>query len=186
MFHAIDNYFFYLINHDCRNKLFDILMPLLSQLGTWEILLALVFIFVMFEKKEARRVGIFLVAGLLLSYLIVSILKMWITRPRPFLVLPNVHLLVKDSGFSFPSGHASNAFMVATLFFIFSKRLYFLYFVALGIAVSRIYVGVHFPSDVIAGALIGITLGCLIMRFGAVFLMGLAKVFDKKGQPGTH
>ncbi|MFA5362958.1 MAG: phosphatase PAP2 family protein [Candidatus Omnitrophota bacterium] len=167
---AFDSYFFYLINKNCSNKFFDILMPLLSQLGTWEILFVFVFIFVIFKKKEARRLGVLLLAGLFVSCLSVSILKIWIARPRPFLVLPNVNLLVQAKGFSFPSGHAVNTFVVATLLFIFSKKFYYIYIVACSVALSRIYLGVHFPSDVMAGALIGVALGYLIMRIAELFL----------------
>jgi undecaprenyl-diphosphatase len=167
---AFDSYFFYLINKGWSNRAFNILMPLLSQLGTWEILFALVVIFVIFRKREARRLGVLLFVGLFFSYLIVFILKIWVARPRPFFVLPNINLVWRERGFSFPSGHATYAFTMATLLFIHSKKFYCLYIVAFSVALSRIYLGVHFPSDVIAGAFIGVALGYLIMRIAELFL----------------
>lgn len=134
-------------------------MPFLSELGGWKVLLVLATILFFSRKKELRSLGILLLIGIIASYAIVFILKIWIARPRPALLLPNINLLIQDTGFSFPSGHATNAFMAATLLFTYSKKLYYLYIAAIGVAFSRIYLGVHFPSDVIAGALMGIILG---------------------------
>jgi undecaprenyl-diphosphatase len=67
--------------------------------------------------------------------------------------LIGVHQLVEESGFSFPSKHAVSAFVLATFVFFHNKRLSFLvFFFGILIALGRIFVGVHFPTDVIGGA----------------------------------
>jgi undecaprenyl-diphosphatase len=161
LFIQIDHSLFYSINTGCRNVFLDFLMPFVSNLGDDRFLLAVAVVLILLRSKEVRRSGFLLLAGLITSALVVTVLKNGIARPRPFVVLQNVHLMLKVGGFSFPSGHAVNAFMAATLFVVFfrSKKIWYLYLVALGIAFSRVYLGVHFPSDVFAGALIGSLLG---------------------------
>ena len=164
MFGTLDNSLFYLINKDFSNRLFDVIMPLLTLLGGREVLLAVSIIILCFGKKEIRKFGILLFFGLIVSFGIVYILKIWIARARPFLVLAHVHLLMKEGGYSFPSGHATNIFMTVSLLTVHFKKFYYFYILAFGVALSRIYVGVHFPSDVIAGALIGVIIGISLSK----------------------
>ena len=78
-------------------------------------------------------------------------------RPRPFMV-EEVHLLITQKATaSFPSGHAMTAFVFATLFYFWNKKYGLVLFViAFLIAVSRIFVGVHYPLDTLAGIVLGI------------------------------
>src|SRR6185312_8181290 len=98
-----------------------------------------------------------------------ALLKSAIGRPRPFVGDPRVHPsigLPHDP--SMPSGHAMNAFAGAVvLAAVVPRARWPLFGLAAAIALSRVYLGVHFPSDVIAGAILGSTIGA-----AAVWLLG--------------
>ncbi len=89
--------------------------------------------------------------------LLVNNLKKLVDRERPFLVLENVRCLAGKGGSgSFPSAHAANWFAAAAVALIYYRRSWrFMVPLASVVAVSRVYNGVHFPSDILAGALIG-------------------------------
>lgn len=99
----------------------------------------------------------------LVTAVIVTVLKVLIAEPRPFVTLTNVHLLITETGYSFPSRHATITFAIATIVYLYHRSLgKWLYVFASLVAISRIFVGVHYPIDVIAGALLGITIPHII------------------------
>ena len=120
------------------------------------ILLSLVFF-----SAYARRTKweIILVAGLSSAIArlgVVEIIRFFWQRPRPFSVLP-VNQLLTDTAPSFPSGHAAFFFAMATAVYFYNRAWgRWLYVAAALIAIGRIAAGVHYPSDIIAGALIGV------------------------------
>jgi membrane-associated phospholipid phosphatase len=89
--------------------------------------------------------------------LFVGFLKGWIDRPRPFRAIDEAHPLTTFTmGHSMPSGHAATSFAGAVMLSVFFRRaLPWALLLATAIAFSRIYVGVHYPFDVLAGAAIG-------------------------------
>lgn len=152
---------FYLINKGCVNPFFDCLMPWVTRLGSGEFIFCIAIILLLFKKSEKRTGGILLLASLTVSYYATGILKGLAKRPRPFMVFHDVHLLAQAGGYSFPSGHTILAFMTAAVLSQFFGRpwrgVFFL--LASLVGFSRVYLGVHYVSDVIAGAAVGTLIG---------------------------
>ena len=106
-----------------------------------------------------RRYGVLLIAGVITGYLLGDlVLKPLVARPRPFVSLPEAELLIPlPHSFSFPSGHAPSSFAAAEALFLADKRLGIpACILAAFIAFSRHYLFVHYPTDVLAGALLGV------------------------------
>ena len=140
-------------------------MPVISEMGDGPILFAVSLVLLFSKKRELKLLGLIMLAGLTVSFYVVSGLKILIARPRPFLVLTDVFLLAKEKSMSFPSSHAATSFMAATVLMTYFKRCAAVFYsFAAAVAVSRVYVGVHYPSDVLAGALLGIVIGWMLLR----------------------
>jgi membrane-associated phospholipid phosphatase len=162
----IDSRIFSHINITFQNDLFDVLMPFITS-KAYLIFLPL-FIWILYkERKNALIILGIALSSLLVADWFANELKLSFERIRPCNALDNVRLLVGcGRSFSFPSNHAVNAFAFATPFYLMTKgraRAVF-FFVALLVGFSRVYVGVHYPSDVIAGALFGTLMAFIVMR----------------------
>ncbi|MCE5304654.1 phosphatase PAP2 family protein [bacterium] len=163
---SIDQSLFYFLNVTIANPVFDFLMPIITERNNWFVIYfaLIVFLIVKYKQKGLIIVLALLVAVGISDYLTSHIIKEAVGRLRPCWTLQNVHLLVPcGGGKSFPSAHAVNNFSLATvLAYKFKKYQWIFYSVASLIAFSRISVGVHYPLDVIGGALIGAIIGFLI------------------------
>ena len=147
----------------------DFLMPKISLLGDsgaiW-ILAALVLLCM----KKYRRYGFLLLAGLALGVLTGNILlKNWVARPRPCWLDPTVQLLIANpTDFSFPSGHTLSSAIGATVLTRTDRRFGWAAVpLAALIAFSRLYLYVHFPSDILGGAVLGVLLGSVVFGVGS-------------------
>ena len=103
-----------------------------------------------------------------------NFLKELVARPRPCHTLPELqHIVNCSNSYSFPSNHASNLFTAATVTSLcFRKFAFIAYTCALLVCYSRVYLGVHYPSDVLGGAIVGLAMGAL----GYLFYKKLRKL----------
>ncbi|MGZ7115901.1 MAG: phosphatase PAP2 family protein [Methanobacterium sp.] len=160
---------FYLINVYMQNTFFDFIMPILSEIGYFSfwILISIIIFFIGGEK--GRKVALVCIIALIAGYFVSEILKIMVARPRPYEVLEGVRVLVTTSGYSWPSGHSVASFIAFTIYgmAVIGRRygLLYLFLLVCLIMFSRIYIGVHYPSDVLSGALIGIFIGIIALVF---------------------
>lgn len=149
----------------------------LGNIGIFWILLTLVLLI----RKDTRYVGLVMAISFILSAAVVNLgIKPLVSRPRPFQIYPLDIAIAPPSGTSFPSGHSATSFGAAWAYFITRKdRLRWgLLALAAAIAFSRLYLFVHFPTDVLAGIVIGI-----ILSYPAKYI---ADRLVKNGRWGIH
>jgi len=178
---------FHLVNSGTQNGLFNVIMPFVTNINNWRIPMGVVWIgLILFGGKKGRIVALMVVVTLTVTdQLSSSILKPLFARTRPCKALEHVHLLVNcSSAFSFPSSHATNIFAQAALFSHFYRKLTpVLFCFAALIGYSRIYVGVHFPFDVLFGTVLGVTCTIVVLVSKNVVVEVIGKI--RLGNPRT-
>lgn len=166
----LDHSWFILINKLGSNSFFDSIMPVITNKFTWIPLYVLILIYFIVKHRKYAFIP---VIGLALSvgasdYITSGIIKPSVERTRPCNIEEleaNILAPCRNSP-SFPSSHASNHFAIAVFMMYFLKKKWRrliipFYLWAFLIAYSRVYVGVHFPFDVLTGAFIGVILGLI-------------------------
>ncbi|MDE6591339.1 MAG: phosphatase PAP2 family protein [Oscillospiraceae bacterium] len=147
------------IAQNVRCALLDPFMKLYTQLGNTGMLFIVLGIVLLFFK-QTRKAGFSALCAMLIGLIAVNFtIKPLVSRPRPWLVIENFQNLVPERDpNSFPSGHTNAGFAFAIAVYMSAPKKWMKIAAVCAAAVmglSRLYVGVHFPSDVLAGTVIG-------------------------------
>ncbi len=149
----------------------DFIMPKITLLGNGgAIWIASAIIMIIFQKS--RRAGLMVGTGLCTGVLIGNVLlKNLVARDRPCWINKTIKMLISvPQDYSFPSGHTLSSFIAATIIMHFNKKIGIVaYILAVMIAFSRLYLYVHFPTDVLSGAVLGIVLGFVVCKVFEAF-----------------
>ena len=164
---AVDTALFRFFNITLGNPFTDWLMPFVTNGEHWVIAVALWVLFLWY--KEGRR-GLAVTAGIVVVFALCDQasahwIKPWIERVRPCHVVEGARVLVGCSGaYSFPSAHATNTFGCAVfLAHVFPRQKWFFFGLSLLVSSSRVFVGVHYPLDVLGGWLLGLVIALAVV-----------------------
>ena len=194
---AADVAVFRAVNSGMRNPFFDLAMPFITDFDNWRVLLLLVWLaMLVFGGRRGRWAAVLLVLAVAASdQVCASVIKPLVGRLRPCEVLGQVHFWNDTHGwittpavvtgsfkssFSFPSNHASNITAAMLLLgLVYRKALPWLLLVALTVSFSRVYTGVHWPLDVVAGMAVGAVLAWLAW-------LAFRRVMARRKPAGRH
>lgn len=176
--YSIDLAIFYFFNHTLSAGFLDRFFSLITNVNNWYVAYVIL-LGISFVKggKKGKIAAIGVIILIIFSDQInFRILKEFFQRARPCIALNDVITPLGCNGtFSFPSNHALNNFAAAVFFYRFFPNLkWILFTTATLVAVSRVYLGLHYPSDILGGAIIGTAFGYLF-AFIALKLNGYFK-----------
>ena len=172
----VDKKIFTFFNSSIANPVFDIFFPIITNQDIWIIPILLGIIILSIKGGTKGRIAsIVLIIGVILAdYSSAQIIKPYFQRLRPSHdILDQIRLLVPKGGrYGFVSSHAANMYVSATIlgyFYSKQKRLFFT--IASLVAFSRVYVGVHYPADIVFGGLLGYGLGWITITNWVIIKM---------------
>ncbi|OZB99115.1 phosphatase PAP2 family protein [Paenibacillus sp. XY044] len=161
--HGWDRRVFHWINRIQNPSLLNAALRTLTHLGGALFTITLTLSVALFAPEPWRTTSLQSLAALALSFLITTLIKRKVRRIRPYLALEGVRVgknPLKDP--SFPSGHSTAIFSIITPFlFMGSWVAVSLILIALIVSISRIYLGLHYPSDCLVGSFVGSMTGVL-------------------------
>ena len=162
--------------HENHISILNQVMPFITDADNWILPILFLILYLGFFKGKKGKIALCLliIALSLNDSICAQILKPFFERVRPsHMSIEGLNLLVSKGGkWSMPSNHASNMFSLAVILSYFYGRFkVILFFLATVIAISRVYVGVHYPGDVIIGALIGYIISWTVITLWVVIKM---------------
>ena len=170
IFHSVEDIdisILYTINNSIKCKKLDWFMPKITYLGSTQFSVGICLLLFMYHGELIHIFSIKFILSLIVSTFLVWSVKLTFNRTRPFIKLEDLYVKkISVDNYSLPSAHSAAAFSMAITTFMFFPLLGII-FVALAccVAISRIYIGVHYPTDVFLGILIGIICSLMIFHF---------------------
>ena len=162
--------------HENHIPILNQVMPFITDADNWVLPILLLILYLGFFRGKKGKVALcLLIISLSLNDSICAqLLKPFFERVRPsHISIEGLNLLVSKGGkWSMPSNHASNMFSLAVILSYFYDRFKIpLFLLAIMIAISRVYVGVHYPGDVIVGALVGYSISWIVITLWVILKM---------------
>ena len=160
--------FLWLNNFADKSEFFDKLVIFFGHTSVYVLVLVfLVYWFVTKDKIKVRTMIWSGVVSFILSRLVfVEIIRIFISRQRPFVDYQVMQLIVKDAEKSFPSGHSASLFAIALAIYFYNKKLgYGMFVLAFLASFSRVIGGIHYFGDILGGAIIGLLAGWIIKKY---------------------
>lgn len=159
-----DDFFIKIINMKMKTRHLDSFMYRFTKLGGVVFTSLFVLFTMFFGINNIRYIGFEILVSLMICQSIVYSLKSILSRERPYKIVEHLNTFGIDlKDYSFPSGHTAASFTIATTISLNIPHLSIYVFIfAITIGISRIYLGVHYPTDVAAGIIMGVTTSYLV------------------------
>jgi undecaprenyl-diphosphatase len=145
------------INDSIRCKVLDVVMPIVTYLGSVTFTALFCLVTLLSQNKDVKQLGILTSLSILTSSFLAQFIKRFINRIRPYINFPQLNIKkIGVDDYSFPSGHTTAAFSIGiSIALCFTSLAIVSAILALTVGLSRVYLGVHYPSDVVAGMVLG-------------------------------
>ena len=170
----IDLYLFNLINGFAgRWPWLDYLGIFLAKYFEYVLWLCLLLFLVLGLKKYWKMAASAVFSAIISRFVLAEIIRLIWFRPRPFALFNFIPLIQQSPAeASFPSGHASFYFAFSTIVYLYNKNVGILFYIAsFLIALSRVFAGVHWPSDILSGAILGILTALMINKIFKKYIL---------------
>lgn len=162
---------FFFFNKKMRSHILDLIMPKITHMGGATFTISLLAMLLIFSGDLVQSWSVQAFIALSTSHIIVHFVKKTWVRQRPYNHYKNVNLATNPlKDYSFPSGHTTAAFSIACTFCINMPILTLILLpIAIMIGLSRMYIGLHYPTDVLIGAMLGIVSAILVTKHYHLF-----------------
>lgn len=173
-----DDFFIELINNKIKTRHLDIFMYRITNFGGVIATSLFVIITMFFGIGNIEYIGFELLVSLIICQSIVYTLKVILSRERPYKIIEHLNTFgIEMRDYSFPSGHTAASFSIATIISLNLPHLtIYVFTFAILIAMSRIYLGVHYPTDIAAGIVLGLSVSYFVHLYLLDYIISFLEI----------